>query len=47
MKHRCAAPGERAALFALRTVGRRLLLAGGRALLMLVVWLCLVSTPAP
>ncbi|MCQ8835359.1 hypothetical protein [Streptomyces malaysiensis] len=47
MKHRCAATGERAALFAFRAAGRGLLLAAVPALLVLVVRLCLVSTPAP
>ncbi|MFG2583230.1 hypothetical protein [Streptomyces malaysiensis] len=46
-KYRCAATGERAALFAFRAAGRGLLLAAVPALLVLVVWLCLVSPPAP
>ncbi|MER7874813.1 hypothetical protein ABTY63_14820 [Streptomyces solisilvae] len=47
MKHRCPAAAERAALFAVRAAGRGLLLAAVPALLVLVVWLCLISTPAP
>ncbi|GAA0687186.1 hypothetical protein GCM10009548_68230 [Streptomyces malaysiensis subsp. malaysiensis] len=47
MKHRCEATGERAALFAFRAAGRGLLLAAVPAPLVLVVWPCLVSTPAP
>ncbi|WP_167503742.1 hypothetical protein [Streptomyces malaysiensis] len=47
MKHRCAPTGERAALFAFRAAGPGLLLAAIPALLVLVVRLCLVSTPAP
>ncbi|MER8160205.1 hypothetical protein [Streptomyces sp. NPDC094472] len=46
MRHRCPA-AERAALFAFRTARRGLLLAAVPALLVLVVWLCLISTPAP
>ncbi|MEU9964745.1 hypothetical protein [Streptomyces malaysiensis] len=47
MKHRCEATGERAALFVFRAAGRGLLLAAVPAPLVLVVWLCLVSTPTP
>ncbi|WP_167746854.1 hypothetical protein [Streptomyces malaysiensis] len=47
MKHRCEATGERAALFAFRAAGPGLLLAAVPALLVLVVWLCLVGTPTP
>ncbi|MCQ6246196.1 hypothetical protein [Streptomyces malaysiensis] len=46
MKHRCPA-AERATLFAFRAAGRSLLLAAVPALLVLVVWLCLVGTPTP
>ncbi|MCQ8832428.1 hypothetical protein [Streptomyces malaysiensis] len=47
MKHRCPAAAERAALFAFRAARRGLLLCAIPALLALVVWLCLISTPAP
>ncbi|WPB91415.1 hypothetical protein [Streptomyces malaysiensis] len=42
-------PGRRRAggLFAVRAARMGLLLAAVPALLVLVVWLCLVSTPAP
>ncbi|AUA11535.1 hypothetical protein CFP59_03650 [Streptomyces malaysiensis subsp. malaysiensis] len=47
MTHRCPAAAERAALFAVRAARRGLLRCVIPALLVLVVWLCLVSTPAP
>ncbi|MFD8333797.1 hypothetical protein ACFV42_14195 [Streptomyces solisilvae] len=47
MRYRCAATGERAALFVFRAAGPGLLLAAVPAPLVLVVWLCLVGTPAP
>ncbi|WHX19846.1 hypothetical protein QFW82_23745 [Streptomyces malaysiensis subsp. malaysiensis] len=47
MTHRRHSTPARAGLFAFRAARRGLLLCAIPALLALVVWLCLISTPAP